>query len=236
MKKERKVLLFATIIILIGISISLILEKNMVVKSNKQTIKEMSESTQVEELNNQINSLNAEHTAYMNYIQTCKNKIATALTNEGIETSSEETLETMAENISKIFTERTKLDNDVAATADNITEGKQAWVNGKLINGNKNENLNIENFYNLMSWNYSSGNWYSKTYTQTNNYKGYLAISYCKGSVGTLFNVNNGSIIFISDILEMQGTSYSAKIAYIVPDDNCTITISGYSGFLFGIN
>ena len=37
----------------------------------------------------------------MNYIQTCKTQIATVLTNKGVETSDQETLETMAANIAK---------------------------------------------------------------------------------------------------------------------------------------
>ena len=143
MKKERKILLVVIIIILItliGTNISLILEKNIIVKSDKHIIKEMSESTQVTDLNNQINSLNATHTEYMKYIQTCKTQIASALTNEGVTTSNEATLETMAENISRIFIERTKLDSAVAATADNITKGKKAYVNGQLITGNGTDN------------------------------------------------------------------------------------------------
>ena len=80
---------------------------------------------------------------YMNYIQTCKTKIATALTNEGVATSDQAKLETMAENISKVLQART---NKATATADNITQGKTAWVNGKLITGNGTDN---NNYYSL---------------------------------------------------------------------------------------
>ena len=132
MKKERIILLIVIIISLIGISYTLILEKNIIAKNNKHIIKEMTESTQITDLNNQINSLNAEHTEYMNYKQTCKAKIATALTNEGVTTSNQVTLETMAGNISKVLQVRT---SNATATADNITQGKTAYVNGKLIVG-----------------------------------------------------------------------------------------------------
>ena len=97
----------------------------------------MNESTQVTDLNNQINALNTEHTEYLNYIQTCKTKIATALGNEGVTTSNDATLETMAGNISRVLKERTK---NATATADNITAGKTAYVNGELITGNGADN------------------------------------------------------------------------------------------------
>ena len=137
MKKEKCIILIllVIIIILIGSNINFILQKNSIVKNNKQTIKEMNESTQITDLNNQINALNTEHTDYMNYIQTCKATIASVLTNEGVETFENETFGKMAENIGNIFSQRTKLDESVAATADNISEGKQAYVNGELITG-----------------------------------------------------------------------------------------------------
>ena len=90
-----------------------------VIKTNRQILKEMTSSTLEENLNAQITELNSEHTEYMNYIQTCKTKIATALTNEGVETSDQILLEEMAENISNILQART---SDATATADNITE------------------------------------------------------------------------------------------------------------------
>ena len=108
MKKEKIIVLLIGInIILIGIICSLISKNGNIIKE-KQIIKEMSSTTQETELNNQINSLNAEHTEYMNYIQTCKTKIATALANEGVPTSNEATLETMAGNISNVLQARTK--------------------------------------------------------------------------------------------------------------------------------
>ena len=133
--KIKDILIVILTIIIILLIIQLILNKNKITNNNKKIIKEMNEGTQVADLNNQINSLNTAHTEYMNYIQTCKTAIASALTNEGIVTSANDTLETMATNIENIFVERTKLDESVAATANDILSGKQAYANGKLITG-----------------------------------------------------------------------------------------------------
>lgn len=132
--KERKLkaIIIILIITILILCMQLFLVKKGSINSKKQIIKEMSESEQVTDLNNQINELNTSHTEYMNYIQTCKTQIATALTNEGVATSDQATLETMAESISKVLQERTK---DATATADNITDGKTAYVNGEKIVG-----------------------------------------------------------------------------------------------------
>ena len=54
------------------------------------------------EYENNITSLNASHEEYANHIKESKKKIASALTEKGVETSNEETLETMANNIKSI--------------------------------------------------------------------------------------------------------------------------------------
>ena len=66
-----------------------------------------------------------------------ENAIAEAITNEGIATSITDSQETFVANIGKIFKTRTTIDEETAATAEDITEGKQAYVNGDLITGNK---------------------------------------------------------------------------------------------------
>ena len=145
MRKNIKILLtitIITIILLVGVIINLISNNKTQLLNKSQIIKEMSSSAQETELNNQINALNAEHTEYMNYVQTCKTQIATALTNEGVPTSNEAKLETMAENISKVLQARTA---DATATADNITEGKTAYVNGELIIGTGADNEQANN-------------------------------------------------------------------------------------------
>ena len=62
--------------------------------------------------------------------------IATAITNEGVQTAETATAEIMAENIGKIIEEKTK---NATATAEDITEGKTAWVKGELIVGTRKE-------------------------------------------------------------------------------------------------
>ena len=142
MRKEKIIIgLIIVNIILVTIVCKFVINNTKILET-KQKMKEMSEETKVTELNNQINAFNLEHTEYMNYIQTCKTKIATALINEGVETSDQETLETMADKISRVLQARTK---DATATADNITAGKTAYINGELITGTGVDN---ENYYN----------------------------------------------------------------------------------------
>ena len=132
----KKINLSMIIMLYIIFSISII-NNNRDMIMEKQIIKGMDESAQVKELNSQITQLNTAHTDYMNYIQECKTQIATELTNEGVSTSSDDLLETMATNISKIVQAKT---STATATTEDIAEGKTAWVNGVEIIGTKQDN------------------------------------------------------------------------------------------------
>ena len=120
------IILIVINLLLIGVIYNFI--KKDYLKNEKIITKVMTETKN--EYN--INSLNKSHTDYAQYIENCKMQIATALTNEGIETNNDETLETMATSISKVLKVRT---SNATATADNITAGATAWVDGQLIVG-----------------------------------------------------------------------------------------------------
>ena len=102
MKKEKIIVLLIGInIILIGIICSLISKNGNIIKE-KQIIKEMSSTTREDELNDKLTQANKSATEYANYIQSCKEIISNAITNQGVETSSDAIVDIMAENIAKI--------------------------------------------------------------------------------------------------------------------------------------
>lgn len=101
--KRRKIILLSIIINLILIVIIYNLINKVNINNKKKIIKEMTENEQVTNLQIQINNLQTSHTEYANYIETGKDKIATAITERGIETSKEDTFEVMASNIKSII-------------------------------------------------------------------------------------------------------------------------------------
>lgn len=104
--KKQKVILFTIILLLCFIVVSIITNQNRNIKKESITIKEMSESTQVSDLQTQINQLNASHTEYMNYIQISKKKISNAINlypnNNVSETASFSDFITHIENLTTI--------------------------------------------------------------------------------------------------------------------------------------
>ena len=157
MKKENGVTLVAlvvTIIVLIilaGISINLVLGDNGIItiakkaKENTELAK-VQEETELNELYTQLetNESNSDNTSYdaIAKLTEFKRKIATAITNEKVETAQDASIDTMVANISKILQARTA---DATATANDISNGKTAYVNGELITGNGADNTASSN-------------------------------------------------------------------------------------------
>ena len=97
--KGRKIITILIIVnlILVGIICNLINKGN--VNNQKQILKEMTET----EYENTITELNQSYEDYAKNIKESKKKIASAITEKGVKTSNEETLENMANNIKNIF-------------------------------------------------------------------------------------------------------------------------------------
>lgn len=131
---KDKIIIISVILNLLLVAICLIClnsSTNIVLGYGKQIIKEMTEG----EYESKITELNISHKDYALQVQTNKQKLATAISNQKVATSENATIDEMITNIGKIFEERTRIDDSIAAMADNIIEGKQAYVNGNLITG-----------------------------------------------------------------------------------------------------
>ena len=149
MKKETGITLVSlvvTIIILIilaGISINLLMGDNGIITKAQQAkentlLAQEEEAKQLNQLYVDLENLvgsdseNVEASSILKLIE-FKKAIAQAIEEAGgVKTQEDATKEIMSENIKGIVNEVTKT---ATATADNISKGKTAWVNGNMITG-----------------------------------------------------------------------------------------------------
>lgn len=183
--KWSKIIVILTLIIIVLIGIICNFINITILNKQKLTLKEMSDT----EYENNIASLNASHTDYANYIQEIKTKIASDITDMGVNTSAEETLENMVNNIRSI-------DRKISFTKlGSYNSFNATTIDCSDILGF--EKLTVDNFLIVstgLNYRYSPSNWGSDSlgsFSITKSYDaltGKLVISRCIGGTTNGYN------------------------------------------------
>ena len=98
--KGRKILIVSLIINILFIGVICNFIKKDYLNNERIIIKPMTEAGN----ESQIETLNQSHQSYKEYIDASKKQLATAITNKGVSTTADSTLETMTANVNKIVT------------------------------------------------------------------------------------------------------------------------------------
>ena len=211
MRSRKTIIALLILNILMAVIITNLLI-NREIKIEKQLIKEMTEG----EYESKLTELNTSHEDYALQVQANKQKLATAISNQKVATSEDATIDEMVTNIGKILQVGT---SDATATADNIAEGKTAYVNGELVVGNGADILAASNTdkTDILWQNPTVGEPVTTLSINCNWEKyDYIAIIYCKGysiltsdQVIKICNVKSGERQFSISNLHVSNLRFS---------------------------